>query len=318
MCVYKWCTDIREGPNQQSLSLDSIILRVQWVWIEGFNLSPFLVIYFKGERAFLLPRWEYRAAGICISLAAVDFTCKYGLNSGSSSAQRDLQCDRAPQHSTAGLQRHSEPRQLQPEVRQDQESSPQHFHTKAWAWNLMANPSKFLQHRPAEHPCSTSLWCQCPQQQGEIRIWPPVAFWKCTVLSTALWVIKTGFSIGGTRFRVSVVISYKSLGCWWSPAPRAYTEGGGGSRGGQRWAGQAVVRGPSTQLMLIFRWLLTEYLINLPKTNLPTGYSWKFQLLTFPFPRDCCSKWIPKVFIESSPVWVPLFLNLSLAECNFD
>lgn len=99
MCVYKWCTDISEGPNQQSLSLDSIILRVQWVWIEGFNLSPFLVIYFKGERAFLLPRWEYRAAGICISLAAVAFTSKYGLNSGSSLAQRALHCDRAPQNS---------------------------------------------------------------------------------------------------------------------------------------------------------------------------------------------------------------------------
>lgn len=155
MCVYKWCTDISEGPNQQSLSLDSIILRVQWVWIEGFNLSPFLVIYFKGERAFLLPRWEYRAAGICISLAAVDFTSKYGLNSGSSLARRDLHCDGAPQYS---------------------QSSEAERATPAAAWG-QRGPGEFttatLQLCPPEHPCSTSLRCQCPQQQGEIDIQPP-------------------------------------------------------------------------------------------------------------------------------------------------
>lgn len=84
MCVYKRCPDIiSKGPDRQRLSLDSIILRVQWVWTEGFHLSPFLVMRFKGERAFLLPRGEDRAAGICISLAAVDITRKYGLNSGS-------------------------------------------------------------------------------------------------------------------------------------------------------------------------------------------------------------------------------------------
>lgn len=90
MCVYEWRTDIIEGPNQHWLSLDSIVLRVQWFWMEGFNLSPFLVMYFRGERAFLLPRWAYRAAGICISLAAVDITNKYDLDSGSGLAWIDL------------------------------------------------------------------------------------------------------------------------------------------------------------------------------------------------------------------------------------
>lgn len=50
-------------------------------------------MYFKGERAFLLPRWEYRAAGICISLAAVDIANKHGLNSGSILAEAGLYRD---------------------------------------------------------------------------------------------------------------------------------------------------------------------------------------------------------------------------------
>lgn len=106
-----------------------------------------------------------------------------------------------------------------------------------------------------------------------------------------------------------MVISTKSLDCRWSPAPRFYTEGEGGGRGGWRWTREAVVRDGSTQFMLIFRWLLTDYLINLLKTNLPTDYCWKFQLLTFPFPKDCSSKWIPLSFH-----WILPFLDTSFPQ----
>lgn len=163
MCVCKWCRDISEGPNRQKPSLESIILRVQWFRIEGFNLSPFLVMYFKGERAFLLPRWEYRAAGICISLAAVDIASKYGLNSGSGLARKDLHRDtvlhfsQSSEAAAAGGQR--------------------------WPGEDTAGT---LLHCPPEYHRSTSLCYYCPQRQGEM-LDLQVAYWKFKVLTTALW-----------------------------------------------------------------------------------------------------------------------------------
>lgn len=152
MCVYKWCRDISEGPNQQKLSLDSIILRAEWFWIEGFNLSPFLVMCFKGERAFLLPRWEYRAAGIYISLAAVDITNKYGLDFGHSLAQVGLYRDVALHYSWP-----SEAEWALPAAAQGQRGPGERAAVM------------LLHHPPPKHPCSTSLWYWCPVPQEEIQ-----------------------------------------------------------------------------------------------------------------------------------------------------
>lgn len=125
-----------------------------------------------------------------------------------------------------------------------------------------------------------------------------------------------------------MVISTKSLGSRSSPAARACAEGRGGGRGGQKGTRQAVPRDRSTQLKFVFRWLLTEYLINLLKTNLPTGYCWKFQLPTFPLSWDCSSKWpaflfhwilpflvtsFPQPFLSRMQFWLRSALDLNLA-----
>jgi len=134
-------------------------------------------------------------------------------------------------------------------------------------------------------------------------------YWQFKVLSTVLRFFETSFSIGETVIWAFVVISTKSLGRGFSPAPRACGERAGGGRGGQRETRQTVPRDRDTRLKFIFRWLLTGYLLNCLKTGLPTGYCCKFQLLTFPFPRDCSSKWASLIFH-----WILSFLDTSFPQ----
>lgn len=106
---------------------------------------------FKGERAFLLPRWEYRAAGIYISLAAVDITNKYGLDFGHSLAQVGLYRDVALHYSWP-----SEAEWALPAAAQGQSGPGE-------------RAAVMLLHHPPKHPFSTSLWYWCPVPQEEIQ-----------------------------------------------------------------------------------------------------------------------------------------------------
>lgn len=133
------------------------------------------------------------------------------------------------------------------------------------------------------------------------------ACWKCKVLATALWFFKTGFSIGRTIIslcghqhqepRLQVIpcpqILHRRRG-WWQ---RRLEMDKGGCDEGQEHSVYAYLQ------------VIVDYLINLLKTNLPTDYCWKFQLLTFPFPRDCSSKWIPLSFH-----WILPFLDTSFPQ----
>lgn len=138
------------------------------------------------------PRWEYRAAGICVSLSAVDIASKYWLNSGSGLARKGLHRDtvlcfsQSPEAAAAWGQR--------------------------WPGEDTAGA---LLHCPPEWHRSTSLCDYCPQRQGEM-LDLQVVYWKFKVLTTALWFFfffLIRFPTGETIIWAFVVISTKSQGC---------------------------------------------------------------------------------------------------------